>query len=500
MKKLTLLLSTLALFLCLAFSVSAAGENAQTAVDINLYQSLNIEFNDDVYEYYLKFTPTKTGFYEIDLTNFVADNTYVTTYNNFGECVGFEGWNEFNNRCYDVIELTAYKTYYFEISCYEYATITATLTEHSHNFQQDFIWEADTYSDGYIYYACPECESTQKTTIPKVLVSLSNDNFTYNGKTQRPSVIVKDTAGKSFKEGTDYTVTYPKTSVDADSYELTVIMKNSKYDVSTNEYYYINSKPLNKNDVKLSKTTVSYGEKPTISVNGLKKDKDYEYNVWYLGLGSQTATVYGVGNYTDSVTVTFKVVPAKISGLKSSKSTVNSIKLTWKSDPNYSTAYYQIYDVSKKKVIATVDSYTTSYTVKKLKAGKKYSFKVRGYSKENGEKYYGEWKTIETSTLPKSTTLSSVKSEKKKALTVKWKKQSAATGYQVQYSTNSKFKKSATKTVTVKKNKQTSSKISKLKSGKKYYVKVRTYKTLKINGKSTKVYSAWSSVKSVKVK
>ncbi len=503
MKKLSLLISTLALFLCFAFSVNAAGENAQTAVNINLNQSLNIEFNDDVYEYYLKFTPTKTGWYEINLDNFVADNTYVTTYDSFGEYVGFEGWNEFNNRCYDVVELTAYNTYYFEISCYEYATITATVTEHSHKFQQDYILEADTYSDGYIYYECPECEATQKITIPKVLVSLSKDKFTYNGKTQRPSVFVKDTAGKTFKEGTDYTVTYPKTSVNSDSYELTVVMKNSKYNVSEDKYYYINPKLLNKKDVKLSKTTVTFGEKPTVKISGLKKDKDfdyYDYELTYYSAGKHSFTVYGIGNYTGSVTVSFNVVPKKVSSLKVSKQTTTSLKLSWKGDSTYATDYYQIYDISKKKVIATVKSSETSYTIKKLKAGKKYSYKVRGYAKENGEKYYGEWKTIETSTLPKSTTLSSVKSDKKKTLTVKWKKQTAATGYQVQYSTNSKFKKSASKTVTIKKNKQTSSKISKLKSGKKYYVKVRTYKTLKINGKSTKVYSAWSSVKSAKVK
>ena len=347
---------------------------------------------------------------------------------------------------------------------------------------------------------CSVCEATSKTSIPKVVVSLSKEEFTYNGKTQKPIVIVKDTAGKVFKEGTDYTVTYPNASINADLYEISVEMINSKYDVSSNLYYDINEKPINKSTVKLSKTTVSYGEMPTVSITGLKKNKDFECDIWYWGMGSRTITVYGIGNYTGSVDVTFKVIPAKISGLKISKTTSSSIKLSWKSDSYCATDYYQIYDIAKGKIIATVDSYTTSYTVKKLKAGKKYSFKVRGYSKENGEKYYGEWKTIETSTLPKSTTLSSVKSEKKKALTVKWKKQSAATGYQVQYSTNSKFKKSATKTLTVKKNKQTSSKISKLKSGKKYYVKVRTYKTLKINGKSTKVYSAWSSVKSAKIK
>ncbi len=500
MKKLTLLLSTLALFFCFAFSVSAAGENAQTAVNINLNQSLNIEFNDDVSEYYLKFTPTKTGWYEIDLDNFVADETYITTYDSLGEEIGFDGWDEFKNKCYDIVELTAYKTYYFEITCYEEADIYATIKNHSHNYKVDYISEASDYYDGYISKECSDCENTTETKIPKLNISLSKKSFTYNGKTQKPTVTVKDSTGKVFTAGTDYKITYPKTSIDADSYELKVYMKNTYYDVDSSFYYSITPKSIKGYKAKLKKSSVAYGDKPTILISGLKENKDFTCDSYYYGLGTHTAKIYGTGNYKGETKITFKVVPSKISGLKASKATENSIKLTWSGDSYYSTDSYQIYDVNKKKVIATVDCYTTSYTIKKLKAGKKYTFKVRGYSKENGEKYYGEWKTIETSTLPKSTSLSSVKSTKKKTLTVKWKKQSAATGYQVQYSTNSKFKKSATKTLTVKKNKQTSSKISKLKSGKKYYVKVRTYKTIKINGKSTKVYSAWSSVKSAKVK
>lgn len=97
--------------------------------------------------------------------------------------------------------------------------------------------------------------------------------------------------------------------------------------------------------------------------------------------------------------------------------------------------------------------------------------------------------------IPKKATLSSVKSPKKKQLKITWKKDKTVSGYQLQYSTSKKFYKSKTKTVTVSK-KSTSKTISKLKTNKKYYVRVRSYKT--INGK--KVYGSWSSVKSVKVK
>lgn len=100
--------------------------------------------------------------------------------------------------------------------------------------------------------------------------------------------------------------------------------------------------------------------------------------------------------------------------------------------------------------------------------------------------------------VPKGTNLSKV-TAKKKSFLAKWKKQSAQTsGYELQYATNAKFK--GAKIKTVKKNKTTSIAVKKLKSKKKYYVRVRTYKTVKINGKSMKLYSNWSKAKKVKVK
>lgn len=87
-----------------------------------------------------------------------------------------------------------------------------------------------------------------------------------------------------------------------------------------------------------------------------------------------------------------------------------------------------------------------------------------------------------------TTTITSVKSQSK-AFTVKWKKKSGITGYQIQYSTNSKFKK-GNKSIQIKNAKTISKKITKLKVAKKYYVRIRTYKGKK--------YSKWSKVKSIK--
>lgn len=95
---------------------------------------------------------------------------------------------------------------------------------------------------------------------------------------------------------------------------------------------------------------------------------------------------------------------------------------------------------------------------------------------------------------PKKTSIKKLSKGKKK-FTVTWAKVSGVKGYQIQYSSNKKFKKN-NKSVTVTKQKTTKATVKKLKSKKKYYVRVRTYKT--VNGK--KIYSSWSKVKSIKTK
>ncbi|MDY4840224.1 MAG: fibronectin type III domain-containing protein [Lachnospiraceae bacterium] len=95
---------------------------------------------------------------------------------------------------------------------------------------------------------------------------------------------------------------------------------------------------------------------------------------------------------------------------------------------------------------------------------------------------------------PKGTTISGI-TAKSKGFKVKWKKnRTQTTGYQIQYSTSSKFK--GAKTVTVSKNKTTNKTISKLKAKKKYFVRIRTYKKTG----SAKYYSSWSKAKKVSTK
>ena len=93
-----------------------------------------------------------------------------------------------------------------------------------------------------------------------------------------------------------------------------------------------------------------------------------------------------------------------------------------------------------------------------------------------------------------STSISIIKAQDR-AFTIKWKKKTNIAGYQIQYSTNSKFKKGK-KTIKIKKAKTVSKKITGLKPSKKYYVRIRTYKI--VNKKT--YYSSWSKKKNVTTK
>lgn len=108
--------------------------------------------------------------------------------------------------------------------------------------------------------------------------------------------------------------------------------------------------------------------------------------------------------------------------------------------------------------------------------------------------YNAASKKVTVTVNPTGTSLTSVKNSAKKTMKAAWKKNTAVTGYQVQYATASNFK--GAKTVTIKKTKTTSTTIKKLKKNKKYYVRVRTYQ--KASGKN--YYSNWSKTKTVTIK
>lgn len=172
--------------------------------------------------------------------------------------------------------------------------------------------------------------------------------------------------------------------------------------------------------------------------------------------------------------------------------------------------------IAKAKVATAKSSYTYSgkalkpkVTVrlggKTLKAGTDYtvSYKAnknvgRATITVTGKGAYSGKVTKAFKIVPKKTGVAKLV-KGKKSFTVKWKKQKAqATGYQVRFSTKKSMKSAKVKTV--KSAKKTSLKVSKLKGSKKYYVQIRTYKKVKVGGKTTTYYSGWSKAKAVKTR
>ncbi len=224
---------------------------------------------------------------------------------------------------------------------------------------------------------------------------------------------------------------------------------------------------------------------PTVSVklNGktLKADKDYM--VIYsnnIDIGTAKVIIIGKGNYTGNKSVNFKIVKAseKTDSSIICKKKVYKVAYGEKPFKINATSKSTLSFTSSNSKIATVNKNTGRVTIKgtgvatiTAKAGKD-SVKI----------------TVKVS--PRKQSLKSVKSVIGRKLTVKWAKDKMAAGYQVQVSLNKNFSKIAQQK-NVPKNSYT---FTNMKIGKKYYVRVRSYKK---SGKE-KLYGAWSKAKQSK--
>ena len=174
----------------------------------------------------------------------------------------------------------------------------------------------------------------------------------------------------------------------------------------------------------------------------------------------------------------------KVKGLKAKKTKTTSIALSWSKVDG--AEFYEIYS-GDNKLLGT--SKTNSFTVKKLKAGTGYDFKVRAVVDKVFVGLFSD--TLSTPTKPKKVTVSSAKLAKD-TVTVSYKK-AVGSGYQVQIATDKKFKNDLVK-LTVKDAAELKAAQDGLKEGKTYYTRVRAYVTYG----GTTVYGAWSKVKATK--
>ena len=241
---------------------------------------------------------------------------------------------------------------------------------------------------------------------------------------------------------------------------------------------------ISKASVTLSTSTYAYdgkAKKPgvTVKLNGKTLKNGTDYTVSYSNntkVGTATVKITGKGNYTGSVSKTYSIKnnfkKATVSGISTKAFTGKNI----------------------------TQSITVKYNGKTLKNGTDYTVSYSGNKNIGTATVKITGKGSYTGTITKTFKINPAKQEiqkltaKSKAFFVDWAQKGSATGYEIQYATNSKF--TSAKKVTITNNKTDTKTISKLSGKKKYYVRVRSYTTVK----GTKYYGAWSASKSVTTK
>ena len=241
---------------------------------------------------------------------------------------------------------------------------------------------------------------------------------------------------------------------------------------------------ISKASVTLSTSTYAYdgkAKKPgvTVKLNGKTLKNGTDYTASYSNntkVGTAKVTITGKGNYTGSVSKTYII---KNNFKKATVSGISTKAFTGKNITQSITVKYN------GKTLKKGTDYTVSYSNNKSIGTA--TVKIAG-------------KGSYTGTITKTFKINPAKQEiqklkaKSKAFFVDWAQKGSATGYEIQYATNSKF--TSAKKVTITNNKTDKATVSKLSGKKKYYVRVRSYTTVK----GTKYYGAWSASKSVTTK
>ena len=239
-------------------------------------------------------------------------------------------------------------------------------------------------------------------------IVLSKSVFTYSGKTQRPSVTVKD-GSTTLIEGVDYTVTYPYKSVNVGAYEVTVTLQGNYTGYGTATYQIIRKKITP--TVILTPAAFVYNgkvRKPAVTVkDGNTKLAASNYNVTYStgrkNPGIYTVSVVMKGNYSGGKAVSFKINP-KGTALVSLTPASKKMTVKWKKQATQTTGYQIQYATDSKftknkKVVTVKGASATSKTITGLTGGKKYYVRIRTYKTVSKVNYYSSWSAAKATTV-----------------------------------------------------------------------------------------------------
>jgi len=368
-------------------------------------------------------------------------------------------------------------------------TYTETLPRLEHSYELTEVKEATCSTAGSLTYVCSACGDTYSTTIPATREH-QYEPFTVRENSCTMTGIVTHTC-----------------SVCGDSYTESVPMKAHDY-VSS-----IEKEATCKATGMISYTCSVCGDSYTQSIP--MKEHSYDMTVGRAA----TCKVTGINNYVcsvcgDSYSETVPKIQHKYKTV-TTKATLNkdgviSDKCESCGDVKSSVIIYypKTVSISASSVVYNKKAITPTVTVKdssgQTVSAENYSVVYSSGRKAIGIydvviKFSGNYSGEVTKTfsiVPKKTKIKYGGRLKDGSLAIKWKKTKPISGYEVQVSTNKKFKKSKTYTA---KAKSKSARISKgIKSNKKYFIRIRTFKTVKYNGKKIKIYGSWSKTKAIK--
>lgn len=357
------------------------------------------------------------------------------------------------------------------------------------------------YFDMNYTYLKPTNNQTSSNKIDLSSSSVSEiSSKTYTGSAIEPSFTVT-LNNKILKENEDYTVTYSNNiSIGTAKIlikgignyvgEKTITFKivaptTSKINLSSASVSEISSKSYTGSAIKPS---------VTVKVNGKTLSLNKDYTVTYsnnISVGTAKILIKGTGNYTGEKTITFKIIPKKISKVSLSKKTTNSLTLSWNKLDDVTG--YKIYKYDSKsedyEYLKTIKgASTTSFTDSNLTDATVYKYKVRGYKTVDGNAYNGFISnSFAESTKVKTVSNLNLKTRNATSLELSWDKVKNADGYRIyRLDTNTDTYKLVK---TINNNTTTSYKHSNLVSATNYYYKVKAFKYL--NGSNR--YSDYSS-------
>lgn len=339
-------------------------------------------------------------------------------------------------------------------------------------------------------------QEANPTDVANCEITLDQTEYVYDGQAKEPEVTVKN--GDEVVAVDEYTVEY-KNNTDAGTAtvavtgkgiltgnkEVTFTIAPAEQEVTVPVSSFTKTEgdaafALNASGREGAVLTYSSSDAKIVSV-------DAEGNVTPLKAGTATITVKASAkNYKDAtasvnVTVIKKVLNVKktsVTKTEGNKAFSLGVKTNVKATVTYKTSNKNVATVNKKGKVTVKGPGRAVITV---------TGKASGRATETVK--------ITVTVKPSAKLSAKATALKGKKAQVTWKRNKKATGYQIVVATDKSFK-NVVKTVNIKKNKTVKTSVKGLKKGKKYYVRVRSYK--KASGGN--VYSSWSKAKPVKAK